>query len=309
VDGRLQVTGKLERPGFYPFEIAASFGGVTSKTTDYFVVQGGQKNPAFDHVGYYVFLGRGDFWDETHPLALWRLYEWKRFADWMSDHGADTLFVLLNGYTLAYPSEKYPELRDRFSMNARTNFLRQFIDYAHTKKIKVYLTLTTDDHAEGFGQEYPETIRINKYGYAPSHRSLVLENDKVQTYLRDTLDEVLTNYGNADGVVLHPSETDPDRFNAETRALYQKETGQDLARAEAAERYRWYRPRALQPYCHAEPRHGTRLVQLLVARPAPEPLSRSSSEASADLCLVLRRAGGEGFSRMGDLAVGQGIRF
>jgi hypothetical protein len=239
-DGRMQVTGRLGRPGFYAFEVTATLGGETQRQRDYLVVEGGEQHPAFDHIGYYVFLGRGDFWDETHPLALWRLYEWKRFADWMSNHGADTLFVLLNGYTLAYPSEKYPELRDRYSANAKTNFLHEFIDYAHKKKIKVYLTLTTDDHAEGFGRMYPETTRINKYGYAPSRRSLVLENAKVQQYLRDTFDEILNSYSNADGVVLHPSETDPDRFNAETRSLYKKETGSDLAKADTPERYRWY---------------------------------------------------------------------
>lgn len=239
-DGRTEVTGRLERPGFYPFEITVSAGGVKQHRADYFVVRGGAEHPAFDHVGYYVFLGRGDFWDETHPLALWRLYDWERFADWMAEHGADTLFMLLNGYTLAYPSDKYPELRDRFSANSRTNFLREFIDYAHKKKIKVYLTLTTDDHAEGFGRMFPETTRVNKYGYAPSPRSLVLENEQVQQYLRDTFDEILALYGNVDGLVLHPSETDPDRFNRETRALYQKETGQDLAKVEASERYFWY---------------------------------------------------------------------
>jgi len=238
--GKIQVTARIDRPGFYPFRVTLRSGEQAPSSKDYFVAEIKSERPAFDHLGYYVFLGRGDFWDETHQLALCTLQDWKGFADWMSAHHADTLYVLLNGYTLAYPSDKYRALRDRFSNNARYNFLHEFIDYAHTRGIRVYLTLTTDDHAEGFGNLYPETVRINRFGYAGSRRALDLEDAKVRQYIVDTFEETTELYGNADGVVFHPSEEDPDRYNAATKAAFRAETGKDLAAADKPERYRWY---------------------------------------------------------------------
>jgi hypothetical protein len=238
--GWMQVKGRISHPGFYPFQAKLNWEGKEYSAKDYCVVEANATQGAFNHVGYYVFLGRGDFWDATHLLALWTLQNWKAFADWMAAHKADTLFVLLNGYTLAYPSDKYATLRDKFSNNARYSFLHEFIDYAHRRGIRVYLTLTTDDHAEGFGDLYPETARINRFGYAGNRRALVLEDPKVRQYIVDMLQETLRLYGNADGFVFHPSEEDPDRFNAATLAAFRQETGKDLTRTDKAERYRWY---------------------------------------------------------------------
>jgi hypothetical protein len=237
---KVHVTAHLSRAGFYPFRVTLHWKGVTYSAIDYVISELKPERFAFDHVGYYVFLGRGDFWDETHQLALWTLRNWKAFADWMAGHRADTLFVLVNGYTLAYPSDKYSSLRDKFSSNARYNFLREFIDYAHSRGIRVYLTLTTDDHAEGFGSLYPETVRLNRFGYAPSRRALALEEPRVGQYIVDMLRETLDLYPNADGVVFHPSEEDPDRFNQATKAVFRKETGKELTGADKGERYRWY---------------------------------------------------------------------
>jgi hypothetical protein len=238
--GRILVTARITRAGFYPFRVTLRWGAATYAAKDYFVAELKFDRSAFDHIGYYVFLGRGDFWDETQQLALWTLQDWKGFADWMSAHRADTLYVLLNGYTLAYPSDKYPALRDKFSDNARYGFLREFIDYAHTRGIRVYLTLTTDDHAEGFGNLYPETVRVNKFGYASSRRALALEDPKVRQYIIAMFQETLQLYGNADGFVFHPSEEEPDRYNQTTQAAFHQETGKDLFGADKAERYRWY---------------------------------------------------------------------
>ena len=241
-DGRnkLRVTARLSRAGFYPFRVSWRWHGEDYTVTDYFVFEETSGESAFNHLGYYVFLGRGDFWDETHQLALWTLADWMAFSDWMAAHRADTLYVLLNGYTLAYPSEKYRMLRDPFSNNARYGFLKQFIDYAHRRGIRVYLVLTTDDHAEGFGNLYPELTRVDKFGYASSRSALALEEPKVKQYIGDVLHEALMLYGNADGFVFHPSEADPDRFNQATRASYLHDTGRKLTTASKVERYRWY---------------------------------------------------------------------
>jgi len=104
----------------------------------------------------------------------------------------------------------------------------------------VYVVLTTDDHAEGFGNRYPEAVRVNRFGYATAKRALALEEPKVRQYIEDVFQEVLALYGNADGVVFHPSEEDPDRFNAISRAKFREETGDDLSTAVKSDRYRWY---------------------------------------------------------------------
>jgi hypothetical protein len=236
----VKVSGRLNRPGFYPFRATLVWKNERLVASDYCVFEKSTRISAFDHVGYYVFLGRGDFWDPTHQVALWTLQNWKAFADWMGAHRADTLYVLLNGYTLAYPSEKYQNLRDQFSNNARYGFLREFIDYAHARGIRVYLTLTTDDHAEGFGTLYPETTRINRFGYAGSRRALVLEDPKVRRYISDVVAETAELYSNADGFVFHPTEEDPDRFNPSTNEAFHDETGKTLNSVSKEERYRWY---------------------------------------------------------------------
>jgi len=238
--GAVEVKARGSRPGFYPFQAKWNWKGISYSAKDYCVVEADGARGAFRHVGYYVFLGRGDFWDPTHQLAVWTLRNWKAFADWMSAHNADTLFMLLNGYTLAYPSDKYLTLRDKFSNNARYSFLHEFIDYAHARGIRVYLTLTTDDHAQGFGDLYPETVRVDKFGYASSRRALALEDARVRRYIQDMVEESLRFYGNADGLVFHPSEEDPDRFNAATQSAFRQDTGDELIRVEKSQRYRWY---------------------------------------------------------------------
>lgn len=242
-EGRIVVSGKIQNAGFFPFEVSLPSENGLLTAQDYFVVFA-EKTPAtFNHVGYYTFLARGDYWDEAHKLALWRLEDWEDQVDWMSSHHMDTLFVLLNGYTLAYPSVKYPELRDHYSLNVKFNFLQKLIPYAHRHGVRIFLTMTTDDHAEGFGTLHPEAVRINRDGHKGSVRALDLENPLTQKYVTDMFEEALALYPDADGMVLHPTEEDPDRFNDDTRALFIHETGKQLAEVTKDERYRWYNRR------------------------------------------------------------------
>jgi hypothetical protein len=242
-EGKILLSGKIHGAGFFPFEVSLAFDNEFLTAQDYFVVSA-EKTPAtFDHVGYYTFLARGDYWDETHKLALWRLEDWEDLVDWMSAHQMDTLFMLLNGYTLAYPSEKYPKLRDPYSLNVKFNFLQKLVPYAHSRGVRIFLTMTTDDHAEGFGRLHPEAVRIDRDGHERAARALDLENPLTQEYIRDIFEEALKLYPQADGIVIHPTEADPDRFNDDTRALFLRETGKQLAEATKDERYRWYNHR------------------------------------------------------------------
>jgi hypothetical protein len=236
----ITVRGRLPKPGVYSFEVSLERSARPNSVRDYFVATSGPHAGAVPHGGYYVFLGRGDYWEPTHQLAVKPLADWEQYVEWMEKQQLDTLYVLLNGYTLAYPTEKYPELRDPLSQNAKYNFLGELIEFAHKHHVRVYLTLTTDDHARGFGEHHPETIRRDQYGYPRTTGALTLENPRVQQYIKDVFAEVLELYPHADGLVVHPSEADPDRFNPETLVQYRKETGADLTREPKEIRYRWY---------------------------------------------------------------------
>ena len=241
--GKIVVSGKIQGAGFFPFEVSLPFENGFLTAQDYFVVSAEKIPATFDHVGYYTFLARGDYWDETHKLALWRLEDWEDLVDWMSAHHMDTLFMLLNGYTLAYPSEKYPELRDPYALNVKFNFLQKLIPYAHSRGVRIFLTMTTDDHAEGFGKLHPEAVRMDRDGHKRAARALDLENPLTQEYIRNMFEEALTLYPEADGIVIHPTEEDPDRFNDDAQALFLRETGKQLAAVAKDERYRWYNRR------------------------------------------------------------------
>jgi hypothetical protein len=239
-EGRIVVRGHINHFGFFPFEVSFKVDGRGYSLKEYVVTLSPKRAAAIDHIGYYAFLARGDYWDETHKLALWRQEDWEDLVDWMSDNKVDTLFVLVNGFTLGYPSLRFHSLRDQFSLNVRYNFLGELINYAHSKGVKIYLTITTDDHAEEFGKLHPEAVRVNRDGYRTTPRALCLENELVREYVKTMFEEVLTLYPNADGIVIHPTEEDPDRFNEETKAAYSRDTGQQLVTASKWDRYRWY---------------------------------------------------------------------
>lgn len=236
--------GRLPHPGFHPLQFSAETAGKRVTGSDYFVVPESPPVNAGPSAGYYVFLGCGDYpiitGRETHDLAGWTLEQWQELVAWMGAHGMDRLWVLLNGYTLAYPSQRYPELRDRFARNVTENFLGKLIAFGHDHGVKTCLMLTTDGHGRDFVQMHPEAARLNRDGRPGEQHGLALEHPATQRYIFDVLDEVLTLYPEADGVAVHPTESDPDRFNVETLAAFKAETGGDLLTAPEAERYAWY---------------------------------------------------------------------
>lgn len=235
---------RLTRPGFFPLQFAAAHDGVRRDGRDYLVATDPAMPPPETEAGYYVFLGCGDYpiitGRETHELAAWTLAQWQELVAWMGAHGMNRLWVLVNGYTLAYPSRRHPGLCDRHARNVTDNFLRELIGFGHAHGVKTYLMLTTDGHGRDFVRAHPETARLNAEGRPCVHHGLALEHPATRRYIFDVLDEVLALYPNADGVAVHPTESDPDRFNRETLAAYRDDTGGDLRAAAKAERYAWY---------------------------------------------------------------------
>lgn len=235
---------RLSRPGFFPLQFSAGDNGEQRSGRDCFVATAPLPSPAETEAGYYVFLGCGDYpiitGRETHELAAWTPARWQDLVAWMGANGMNRLWVLVNGYTLAYPSRLYPELRDRHARNVTDNFLRRLIDFGHDHGVKTYLMLTTDGHGRDFVRAHPETARLDAAGRPCAHHGLALEHPAARRYIFDVLDEVLTLYPNADGVAVHPTECDPDRFNRETLEAYHEDTGGDLRTAPKEVRYAWY---------------------------------------------------------------------
>ncbi|MBS0632728.1 MAG: hypothetical protein JSS11_12510 [Verrucomicrobia bacterium] len=242
--GGLRFRGGLPGPGFYPLSVSADGNGRRLTGRDYFVVPDDSPAPAGHEAGYYVFLGCGDYpiitGRETHPLAAWTLAQWKDLVAWMGAHGMNRLWVLVNGYTLAYPSQRYPLLRDRHARNVSDNFLGELIAHGHAHGVQTHLMLTTDGHARDFSRAHPEAARLDADGKPCHHFGLALEHPLTRRYIFDVLDEVLALYPAADGVAVHPTESDPDRFNPESLAAFRAETGHDLREAPPAERRAWH---------------------------------------------------------------------
>ena len=246
-DGAARVTGRIGRPGFFPFEVACRLKGAAHSKRDYVVVtpKSAKDTGAFDHHGYYVFLGRKGRL-RSNRLGAWGLAEWKKLTDWMSAHGADRLWVMVNCYWLAYPSRKYPTLVDKGCANVKTGLLTKLIDYAHGKGIKVYLSYTSDDYAEGFAARHPETLCAGRDGKTRGRSGLCLENEKVQRYLVDTVAETFALYPAADGIFVHPNESSYVRYNAETQARFKADTGKDMLKASWRAVAGWYARRAAE---------------------------------------------------------------
>ncbi len=242
--GGWEIRGRLSRPGFHALQVTACDGARRLTGSDYFLGRDPVPVATEHEAGYYVFLGCGDyaliFGRETHALANWTLAQWKELVTWMGANGMNRLWTLVNGYTLAYPSRRYPQLRDRHARNVSDNFLRELIDHAHGCGVKVYLMLTTDGHARDFSRLHPEAARQDESGRPGEQFGLALEHPLTRRYIFDVLDEVLELYPNADGVAVHPTESDPDRFNPESVAAYRSETGRDLRAEPKPARQAWH---------------------------------------------------------------------
>ncbi|WP_126339661.1 hypothetical protein [Legionella spiritensis] len=112
-------------------------------------------------IGYYVFLGHGDY---HSPLILnkkwfssWTLENWKVFIQNLIDLDVDTIMIYLNGHHLPYDSKIYPELTDKTHNNVKENFLCELLEYIKQSGIQIIGVLTTTGHAGGFSQISPES--------------------------------------------------------------------------------------------------------------------------------------------------------
>ncbi|MFC1479314.1 family 10 glycosylhydrolase [Planctomycetota bacterium] len=255
----LRLYGSISQPGFYPLKVTIQTAHEIFTARDYVVVlpeKGKEKDTGvFDSIGYYVFLGQKGIVDERgRGLGSWTGDQWKELIQWMSDNGMDCIWFSVNGPWLGYPSKKYPQLTDETSVNVQENFLGNIISFAHERGVRVYLSYVCDDYAEGFGSLHPETLNLDREGNAyavPNVRKNLynptgccLEIPIVRQYILDVVEETVSMYKEADGIIIHPNEEAIDRFNPETQKKFSEETGKDLFEVSDEERRGWYAEKA-----------------------------------------------------------------
>jgi hypothetical protein len=110
----------------------------------------------FARRGYYITFMR---------MPTYDLADWRRVVDGIHDDGGNTLLLWVAG---AFRSRKYP-VTWRYNAeheNVRKDFVRDLIDYAHTRGIKVLLGFTPFgyDGVNQYPLEHPELRAIGKDG-------------------------------------------------------------------------------------------------------------------------------------------------
>lgn len=112
--------------------------------------------PFFKQRGYYITFMR------TPTLDL---EEWKRTVDYIRSDGANLLILWMGG---AFRSRKFPItwLYNADHKNVEQDFVRELIDYAHQKNIKVTLGFTPFgyDGVNQYALEHPELKGIQENG-------------------------------------------------------------------------------------------------------------------------------------------------
>jgi hypothetical protein len=200
---------------------------------------GTNEGPRLKRVGYYVFVGKGDYKDEFGPKTpYFSLADWRKLIDDLKSQGATTFLPLMTGHRLPYPSRAFPDYVETDARTAKDVDPQLIIDYAKEKRLEVILALTTTGHCNSYAQDHPEHCIVNEDG---SPRNALCPNRAgAPGYPRGVLEEVLTRYRNYDGLLIHPPETRPECFCSECRTLYKQKTGADYASASPRDRRRFF---------------------------------------------------------------------
>jgi len=190
-------------------------------------------------VGYYVFIGKGDYKDEFGPKTpSFSLADWTKLIDYLKSRGATTFIPLMTGHRLPYPSRAFPDYVETDANTAQGVDPQLIIDHAKERRLEVILALTTTGHCNSYVQDHPEHGIVNEDG---SPRNALCPNRTgAQGYPLGVLEEVLTRYRNYDGLLIHPPETRPECFCPECRTIYKQTTGTDYAAANPRDRRRFF---------------------------------------------------------------------
>ncbi len=143
------------------------------------------------------------------------LPEWKQMIDCMKDDGANFLILWTAG---AFRSKQFP-ITWKYNAdhrNVQHDFVRELIDYAHEKRIRVVLGFTpfAYDGANQYPLEHPELKATqengepaNFWGLHAWGYNLCPSQEKSQKFMRDYVREMFFDfYPNADGLLIESSD-------------------------------------------------------------------------------------------------------
>ena len=169
-------------------------------------VKGAPANEPFAVRGYYTTFMR---------MPSFGLPEWKQMLDCMRDDGANFLILWTAG---AFRSKRFP-ITWKYNAdhkNVERDYVRELIDYAHGKQIRVVLGFTpfAYDGANQFPLEHPELKATRKNGQPANlwglHAwgyNLCPAQEASQSFMRDYIREMfLEFYPNADGLLIESSD-------------------------------------------------------------------------------------------------------
>ena len=161
----------------------------------------------FAQRGYYITFMR---------MPTYDLADWKRIVDGIHDDGGNTLLLWVAG---AFRSKKFPITwgYNEEHENVRKDFVRDLIDHAHTRGIKVLLGFTPFgyDGVNQYPLEHPETARRSARTASRSARSgigcwgynLCPSRPESQRFMLEYVREMAFDfYPNADGLMIESSD-------------------------------------------------------------------------------------------------------
>ena len=160
----------------------------------------------FRHRGYYITFMR---------MPTYGLAAWKEAIDSFETDGANLLLLWTAG---AFRSRNFPVTWEynREHENVRQDFLRQLIDYAHTKQIRVLLGFTpfAYDGVNQYPLEHAELKATQKNGQPASlggihcwGYNLCPAREESQKFMLDYVREMFFEfYPNADGLMIESSD-------------------------------------------------------------------------------------------------------
>ena len=218
--------------------------------------------------GYYLFAGRGDWgtsrdrtFDPTFAgnvktrilgdwgphrqgtdlaqapewTSAWTLKSWKAHLDFLVDPlGADTLFLLMNGFELPYPSARFPEAVELDHRNVKREFLQAALDYALEKGLRLAVQFCTTGHAVGFAKAHPECTTVGPDGRR-HETNLCHHHPLGRAYAEGVATEVLTRYRGFSGVSFHPPENAVPCRCGHCEAAFRQTSGKSFGQATAQE--------------------------------------------------------------------------
>jgi hypothetical protein len=160
----------------------------------------------FAQRGYYLTFMR---------MPTYDLDDWKTILDGIHDDGGNTLLLWVAG---AFRSEKYP-ITWRYNAgheNVRKDFVRDLIDHAHTRGIRVLLGFTPFgyDGVNQYALEHPELKAVGKDGKAVAAfgigcwgYNLCPSRPESQKFMIEYVREMIFDfYPNADGLLIESSD-------------------------------------------------------------------------------------------------------